>query len=167
MNDQIVEPTILTREYDAPIQLVFEAWTKVEHLSKWMVPMPGVSCEFTKADIKAGGESLHKMTMPNGFEMWLYSKYLEIVEPHTVVFVQSVSNEQGEILPSPQMPSWPKEMKTTVKLEENGSKTKLQLIWEPVNASSEEVAAFDSSREQHGAGWGSGLESLEKYLSEV
>lgn len=165
MSNQHVEPTILTREYDAPIALVFEAWTKVEHMTKWMVPMPGVTCEFTRADIQAGGSSLHKMVMPNGFEMWLLSQYIEFVEPHTVVFIQSVSNEQGEIMPSPQMPNWPKEMKTTVKLEENGSQTKLQLIWEPVNATPEEIAAFDASRSQHGAGWGTGLDSLGRYLS--
>lgn len=165
MSNQNLEPTILIREYDAPIQLVFEAWTQVEHLSKWMIPMPGVTCEYIKADIRPGGESLHKMTMPNGFEMWLYSKYLEIVEPHTITFVQSVSNEQGEILPSTHMPNWPKEMKTTIKLDANGDKTKLQLIWEPVNASQDEIAAFDSSREQHGTGWEAGLIALGDYLS--
>ena len=70
----------------------------------------------------------------------------------------------GDILPNPQMPNWPKELRTTIKLEEVGGNTKLQLIWQPIHPTKEEAEAFEASRSQHGNGWGGGLEMLDVYL---
>lgn len=167
-NDVKVEPTILTREYKAPMQLVFEAWTQAAHIAKWQIPQQGFEFEFAYAEIEPGGKSLHKMTAPNGFEMWLLTKYEEIAPPDTIVFRQYISNENGEILPNPQMPNWPKELRTTIKLEAiDDSNTKLSLIWQPMEATQEEADAFDMSREGHDKGWGSGLDQLTGYLASV
>lgn len=166
-NEILVEPTILTREYNAPRQLVFEAWTQVDHLRNWQFPFKGVTCEFVSADITSGGSSLHKMIMPNGFEMWLLTKYEEITPPESLVFRQYNSNEAGDILPNPQMPNWPKELRTTILLEEVGDITKLQLIWQPINPSKEEAEAFEASRSEHDKGWGGGLDQLITYLETV
>lgn len=165
-NDNVitVEPTILTREYDAPRELVFEAWTQTDHLKNWMAPFEGFTCEYATADIKPGGSSLHKMIAPNGHEMWLLTKYEEITPPESLVFRQYNSNEAGDILPNPQMPNWPKEMRTTIQLEDAGGKTKLQLIWQPIGPTEEEADAFESTRSEHDKGWGGGLEMLNKYL---
>ena len=167
MNEQtelLVEPTILTRVYNAPRALVFDAWTKPEHLVNWQFPFPGFKCEFASADIKSGGSSLHKMISPNGFEMWLLTKYEEIVAPERIVFRQYNSNESGDILPNPQMENWPKEMRTIILLKEQGDKTELQLIWQPINPTKEEADVFEASRSEHHKGWGGGLEQLENYL---
>lgn len=162
-----VEPSILIREYEAPMQLVFDAWTQVEHLKNWQFPQKGFTCDYVSADIKAGGSTLHKMTAPNGFEMWLLTKYEEVSPPDTIIFRQYISNEAGEILPNPQMPNWPKEMRSTVKLEETGGKTKLEFIWEPVNPTKEEAEVFEASRPEHDKGWGAGLEQLTHYLASI
>ena len=82
-----VEPTIITRELRAPKQLVFDAWTQPERLENWMFPQKGFTCEYIKADITPGGSSLHKLTAPNGFEMWLLTKYEEITAPDRLVFL--------------------------------------------------------------------------------
>ena len=167
-NEAKVEPTILTREYKAPMQSVFDAWTQAEHLKHWQVPQKGFTFEFVHAEIKPGGSSLHKMSAPNGFEMWLLTKYEEITPPDTVVFRQYISNENGDIVPNPQMPNWPKELRTTIKLEAIDDKTtKLSLIWQPVDATNAEAEAFDMSREGHDKGWGSGLDQLTDYLASV
>ncbi len=163
-NKQMVEPSIITREFDAPRQLVFDAWTQVEHLKNWMFPQQGFTCEYVSAEIKPGGTSLHKMTAPNGHEMWLLTKYEEVNSPDTLVFRQYMSNEAGDILPNMQMPNWPKEMRATIKLEDQNGKTKLQLIWQPIDPTKEEAEAFEASRAQHGNGWGAGLEQLTRYL---
>lgn len=163
-NEISVKPSILTREFDAPRKLVFEAWTQVEHLKNWMFPQKGFMCEYIFAEIKSGGSSLHKMIAPNGQAMWLLTKYEEVRSPDTLVFRQYNSNEAGDILPNPQMPNWPKELRTTVKLEEQNGKTKLQLIWQPINPTKEEAAAFEASRSQHGKGWGGGFDQLAIYL---
>ncbi len=160
-----VEPSMLTQTYKAPQQLVFDAWTKVEHLNQWMFPMPGCSCEFVSADIKTDGTSLHKMTMPNGNEMWLFTKYEEVSAPNTLVFFQYMSNPAGEILPNPHMPTWPKDMRATLTFEDMGDETALTFAWEPINPTEEEAATFESMREQNG--WASGLQQLSVYLGTV
>jgi len=163
-SEAAVEPTILTREYNAPRQLVYDAWTQPDHLRNWQFPFKGFTCEFVSADIKPGGSSLHKMTAPNGFEMWLLTKYEALTPPESLVFRQYNSNEASDILPNPKMPSWPKEMRTTIKLEEVNGKTKLQLIWQPISPTREEIETFEASRAEHDKGWGGGLEMLDEYL---
>jgi len=163
-NEITVEPSILTREFNAPRQLVFDAWTQVEHLTHWMFPQKGFTCEYVSADIRPGGSSLHKIISPNGHEMWLLTKFEAINSPDTLVFRQYPSNEAGDILPNSQMPNWPKELRTTITLEEVEGKTKLQLIWQPINPTQEEADAFEASRSQHGSGWGGGFDQLTIYI---
>jgi uncharacterized protein YndB with AHSA1/START domain len=164
INEIILEPTILTREYNAPRQLVFDAWTQAEHLQNWQFPFKGFKCHFSHADISPGGSSLHKMTAPNGFEIWLFTKYEDITSPERLVFRQYTANKEGDIILNPHVPIWPKEMRTTIILEELSGKTKLQLIWQPLNPSKEEAEAFEASRSEHDKGWGGGLDQLDIYL---
>lgn len=168
MNDEteiMVKPSIITREFDAPKQLVFDAWTQPEHLKHWMFPQKGWTNEYVKTDIRKGGSDHYKMISPSGHEMWLLTKYETINEPNGLVFRQYMSNEAGEVLDNPMMPDWPKEMRTSIVLEEVDGKTKLQLIWQPINPTPAEAECFEKSRSEHSKGWGSGLEQLEAYLS--
>ena len=161
-----VEPSILTREFDAPMQLVYEAWTQENHLCQWQVPNANVICEYKSADIRSGGSSLHKMVMPNGGEMWLLTQYKELSPYHTIVFMQYSSNKDGDILPPP-MPNWPKEIQATISLSEENGKTQMQFIWQPLNVTSEEAEAWEASRSQHGKGWGGSFELLAGYLAKL
>jgi len=158
-----VEPSILTRDYQAPMQMVYQAWTQAEHLCKWQVPNNEIVCEYKFADIKTGGSALHKMIMPSGGEMWLLTKYHELTPPDTIVFTQYESNVDGEIMP-PRMPNWPKEIRATIKLSEVDGITNMQFIWQPMNVTKEEAEAWEASRSQHGMGWGGGFEMLAAYL---
>lgn len=168
MSNIKVEASVITRDFNAPRQLVFDAWTKVHHLNNWMFPMPGCKCEFVSANIKKNGTSLHKVTMPNGHEMWLFTKYEEVVSPEKLVFLQYMSNESGKIVPMPHIPNWPKDMLATLLFEEMSDlKTKLTFLWEPRNPTPEELEAFESTRADHGKGWGAGMEQLHSYLDSL
>ena len=160
-----VEPSILVREFDAPRDLVFAAWTQVEHLNNWMFPMPGCKCEFVSANISSGGDSLHKITMPNGMEMWLFTRYEDVAPPQRLVFFQYMSNPEGEIVANPRMPTWPKDMRATLEFEAIGERTKLTFYWEPINPTQEEADTFESMRDQNG--WTAGLEQLQTYLASL
>jgi uncharacterized protein YndB with AHSA1/START domain len=163
-----IEPSVIEREYNAPKQLVFDAWTKPEHLNNWMFPMQGCTCEFVSADITDGGTSHHKITMPNGHEMWLFTKYEEVRSPDKLVFLQYMSNENGDILSDPQMPGWPKDMVATLHFEEiKKNKTKLTFLWEPRNPTSKEIEIFEASRADANKGWGAGMAQLEIYLESL
>jgi uncharacterized protein YndB with AHSA1/START domain len=168
MSEVKIEPSVITREFNAPRQLVFDAWTKVEHLNHWMFPMPGCKCEFVSADIADDGSSLHKVTMPNGHEMWLFTKYEEVKTPEKLVFLQYMSNENGDIVPMGHLPNWPKDMLATLLFEEvSDSKTKLTFLWEPRNPTLAEIEAFNFTRADHGKGWGAGMEQLTTYLTSL
>ena len=167
MNQNTVTPSKLVKQFNAPRQLVFDAWTKVQHLNNWMFPMQGCSCEFVKADIKTGGSSLHKVTMPNGHEMWLFTQYEEVSSPEKLVFLQYFSNESGDIVPMQHIPNWPKDMLATLLFEEADGKTIITFLWEPRNPTAEEIVAFEATRADHGKGWGAGMQQLHIYLSSL
>mgnify|MGYP000161391145 CR=1 FL=1 len=165
MSEQFpVEPSVLRKDYNAPMQLVYDAWTQEQHLCQWQVPNKDIACEYKFADIKSGGSALHKMTMPNGNEMWLLTEYHELTPPDTIIFTQYESNENGDINP-PTMPNWPKEIRATIKLSETDGITSMQFIWQPINPTLEEAEAWEASRSQHGKGWGGGFEMLANYLA--
>lgn len=106
--------------------------------------------------------------MPNGHEMWLFTKYEEVTSPEKLVFLQYMSNEQGDILPMPHIPNWPKDMLATLTFEEiSESTTKLTFLWEPRNPTPEELEAFEATRADHGKGWGAGMEQLHNYLTSL
>ena len=166
MSEVTVEPSILNRDFNAPMQLVYEAWTQEKHLCNWQVPNAEVVCEYKSADIKTGGSALHKMTMPSGNVMWLLTLYQELSPYTTIIFTQYQSNESGEIMPPP-MPNWPQEIRATIKLSEADGVTSMQFIWQPINPTKEEAEAWEASRSQHGKGWGGSFELLAAYLAEL
>lgn len=166
MTEITVEPSAFSREFKAPMKLVYEAWTQAEHLCKWQTPNAQITCEYKTSDIRTGGSALHKMVMPNGNQMWLLTEYKELSPHHTIVFVQHPSNEEGEILPSP-MPNWPKEILATIKLSEAGGITTMKFIWQPINPTQDEAEAWEVSRPNHGKGWGGSFEQLAGYLADL
>ena len=92
---------------------------------------------------------INKMISPQGYEMWLLTKYEEINPPESLIFTQYHANEAGDVMPNPMMPNWPKELRTSIVLEEVDGKTELQLIWQPINPTEKEADVFEKSRSQH------------------
>jgi len=106
--------------------------------------------------------------MPNGNEMWLYTKYEEVRSPEKLVFLQYMSNENGDIAQNNHIKNWPKDMLATLIFDELAdNKTKLTFYWEPRNPTNEEIAAFEATRTDHNQGWGAGMEQLGLYLSRL
>ena len=72
------------RVVDAPRALVFEAFTKCEHLKRWMGPctLTMVSCE---TDLRVGGRYRFVFRTPDGSEVGFSGEYREIARPERVV----------------------------------------------------------------------------------
>ena len=68
----------MTREFDAPKRLVFEAWSKAEHVARWFTPAPLTtpSCE---VDLRTGGVFRLVMRMPDGMEFPMDAKFIEVI----------------------------------------------------------------------------------------
>lgn len=80
---------VLERVIDVPRELVWEAWTKPEHLLKWFVPRPWslAACE---VDLRPGGAFRTVMRSPEGQEMAGESCYLEIVPQRRLVWTSAM-----------------------------------------------------------------------------
>ncbi|MCC5786160.1 MAG: SRPBCC family protein [Phycisphaerales bacterium] len=75
---------VMTREFNAPRRMVFEALTTPELLKKWMGPpeWPLVSCEI---DLRVGGKYRFVASGPDGMEMGWGGEYLKVVPPERFV----------------------------------------------------------------------------------
>ncbi len=68
----------ITRAFDAPRALVFEAWTKAEHVSKWFAPAP-LTVSACELDFRPGGVFHLVMRAPDGTEYPMNAVFREIV----------------------------------------------------------------------------------------
>ena len=55
----------IERTFNAPIELVWEAWSQPEHIAKWWGP-PGMEVEIIEHNFEVGGAWKYSMVMPNG-----------------------------------------------------------------------------------------------------
>ncbi|WP_298904806.1 SRPBCC domain-containing protein [uncultured Psychroserpens sp.] len=78
MNDPNKTVTI-QRTFNAPIELVWEAWTTPEHIAKWWSPK-GMTTKIIEHSFTVGGKWKYIMPMPNGNEFTAEGIYTEIVE---------------------------------------------------------------------------------------
>ncbi len=83
----------LTRVFDAPRRLVFDAWTKAEHVQRWFAPRPLTLPQAT-VDFRPGGVFSFLMRTPDGIEFPFEGKFEEIAVPERIVFTGLV--HEGE-----------------------------------------------------------------------
>ncbi len=75
--DKAAKTVFITREFDADLSLVWDAFTKAEILDQWVAPKPYRSV--TKSmDFKVGGRRFYAMVGPEGQERWSVQKYTAI-----------------------------------------------------------------------------------------
>jgi len=76
---------LLTRVFDAPRQMVFDALTKPELVKRWLLGPPGWSMPICEIDLKVGGRFRYVWRRENGKEMGMSGVYREIVPPERLV----------------------------------------------------------------------------------
>jgi len=157
---------IITRHFKLPRQLMFDAFTKSEHMHQWWGPK-GSKVIKAELDLRPGGMNFYGLQMPDGSSMWGKSIYREIVPPERLVYVQSFSDEAGNITRHPMSPTWPPEMLTVITFEETGEGTQLSIHWSPLNATEEERKTFNAAMSGMHQGWTGSLDQLEQYLAEI
>jgi uncharacterized protein YndB with AHSA1/START domain len=99
---------LVTRTFDAPAHIVFEAWTRPDLFKRWWGPksmgMSLLSCEM---DVRAGGG--YRLVFSNGMEF--FGKYIEVTPHSRLVWTNDEGGDAGPV--------------TTVTFEEKGGKTLL------------------------------------------
>ena len=96
---QVTSPTdreiVLTRVFDAPRRLVWDAFTKPELLKRWFGPR-GWTMVVCEVDLKVGGGFRFVLRGPDGKDMGMRGVYHEIVPPERSVHMESFDDYPGE-----------------------------------------------------------------------
>jgi uncharacterized protein YndB with AHSA1/START domain len=104
---------VVTRTFNGPARIVFEAWTKPELLKRWWAPkstgVPLLSCE---ADVRVGGRYRFEFGHDASKSMAFFGRYIEVT-PHSRLVWTNDESDDGAV--------------TTVTFEEKGGKTLLVL----------------------------------------
>jgi uncharacterized protein YndB with AHSA1/START domain len=113
---QITTPSereiVMSRVFDAPRNLVFDAWTKPELLERWLGVRGGWSMVVCEVDLRVGGDYRFVWRGPDGAEMGMGGDYREIVPPERLVATESFDD-----------PWYSGEALDTIVLVEEGGKT--------------------------------------------
>lgn len=126
---------VMTRVFDAPRHLVYDAFTKPELLKRWFGPR-GWSLSVCDVDLRVGGGFRFVLSGPNGRQMGMRGVYRELQPPERSVHMESFDDFPGEA------------MVTTVLTEHNGQTTLTATVLSP---SAEVRDAVLKSGMEHGA----------------
>ncbi len=105
---------VVTRTFNGPARLVFEAWTKPELLKLWWAPKStGMSLLSCEADVRVGGSYRFVFGHDASKTMAFFGRYIEVI-PHSRLVWTNEEGDRGEAI-------------TTVTFEEKGGRTLLVL----------------------------------------
>jgi uncharacterized protein YndB with AHSA1/START domain len=114
---------VITREFDAPRELVWAAWTEPAKFREWMGPR-NFSVPDVEIDLRVGGKMHFAMRSAEGQDIWCGGVYREIVPPERIVVTDYFSDAEGNIVNPADfgMPEeWPVEALLTLTFEEAGA----------------------------------------------
>lgn len=144
---------VITRVFDAPRALVYEAWTDPEHVAHWWGPK-GIKTTVIETDLRPGGRWEYVMRFPDGTEYPVKGVFREVEPPARLVISDGYDEDPEESKPFG-------DMVTTVTFDDLGDKTRVTM--RILHESAENRKKYEDG----GAvgGWNSSFERLEEYLA--
>ncbi len=102
---------VVTRTFNGPARIVFEAWTRPGLIKRWWAPKStGVTLLSCEADVRVGGSYRFEFGLEGSKPMVFFGRYLEVI-PHSRLVWTNEESEEDAV--------------TTVTFEEQGGKTLL------------------------------------------
>jgi len=86
----------VTRQFNAPVEKVWKAWTDSDILDKWWAPKPW-KAETKTMDLRAGGLWLYCMMGPNGEQSWSRVDFRSVDPEHSFATSCTFCDEEGNI----------------------------------------------------------------------
>ena len=123
----------IEREFDAPIETVWNMWTNADLFASWYGPM-GFSVPVAEMDVRVGGTRkicMEMETPERTMSMWFIGVYKEISAPNRLTYTESMGEPDGTLIPPSAMgmpEGSPDITEVIVELTENGGKTRMTMI---------------------------------------
>ena len=87
----------VSRTYDAPLELLWQAWSEAEHFMKWYGPK-GFTTPACEIDFRVGGKHSWMMQSSDGMQMHYFGSYKEISPMDSIVYSDSMADAQGKLM---------------------------------------------------------------------
>lgn len=132
---------VIERTFEAPVDVVWNMWADPEHFKAWYGPM-GAKIPVAKMDVQVGGTRhvCMEMETPNGpMQMWFVGEFREVVENQRLVYTESMSDEEGNVISPAAMgmpEGHPETTEVIVELQDLGQSTKMVMTHVGVPAGS-------------------------------
>jgi uncharacterized protein YndB with AHSA1/START domain len=150
-NDKVLADNelLITRTFDAPVELVFRLWSQREHMMRWLGPA-GFQCTSLVMDFRPGGHWRACIESATAGPYWMGGQYRDIDAGRRIVFTFAWDSEAG---------GTERETIVTVTLTEEGGKAVQRFHQTP----------FDSveSRDSHVGGWDSCFDKEVAYAEQL
>jgi uncharacterized protein YndB with AHSA1/START domain len=151
----------ITREFNAPRELVFKAWTDCDHFSHWFGPKD-FTTPHCSIEPRPGGTWRSAMRSAEGKDFWSSGTIVEIDAPSRFVVDEGFSDEQGNRVSAQEYGmsgDMPSEERMTVTLEEHRGRTRLTVR--------QGIPTDVAERNGAPQGWQETLDKLDAYLHEL
>lgn len=159
------EVFVINRSFAAPLEVIFDMWTKPEHLTRWLAPK-GFSMRLIRGEIQEGKSTFFSMSDGEHLTMYGRFHYVEIDRPNRIVYSQQFCDEQENISRHPMAPMWPETMLTTITFaaEDEGQTRVTVTTIVHGDASEAERTAFGEAKGGMTQGWSGSFDALDEYL---
>lgn len=155
------------REYAAPRELVFECWTKAEHLARWFGPH-GAEVPVSEVDARPGGVIRFENRFASGQRATIRGVFDEVVRPERIVFTFTFVDDDDRPIAPTVFPEWPAgvHIVMTIELYETPRGTRMLVHQHVADREMARHPAVLRHRELAGVGWGQTAERLVAFLAE-
>lgn len=157
---------IITRIFDFPRDILWQAWTEVNHLKQWRASKDN-KIYIHGLELRPGGMFLYNTISPDGNSKWEKFVYRKTIPPEKLVFIHSFSNETAGIIRHPVITTWPLEILNTLNFTQVRDETTLILRAGPINASEAEHKTFHEFEATFRQEVTDSFDQLENYLPQM
>jgi len=168
-NDRSTAPAgtfVITRLFDAPRRLVWEAWSEAEQMQRWWGPK-GCRIEVVTFEFRPGGFFHYAMRFPKGPQMWGRFLFRDIAPQERILWLNSFSNEGCGITRAPFDMAIPLEILNDVAFTEKAGRTTVTLHARPHGAAANEVKVFEGMFASLNQGYGGTFDQLAAALAKA
>ena len=136
----------MSRNFKAPKQAVYDAWTKEEALTSWFAPTSEMSTVVHEMELKIGGKYRISMIEPGGTTHVIHGEYVALNPYDQIVFTWEWESDEEQV-----------NSLVTIDLSENNGTTNMVLLHEKL--------ASQESVDLHTEGWTGCVAQLEAFVN--